>query len=40
MRTRYFDLQGASLAVSATDLALIEVFGRILDQSGDEQSPA
>ena len=40
MTIRYFDLQGASLAVSATDFALIEVFGRILDQPGYEQPPA
>ena len=40
MIVRYFDLQGASLAVSATDATLITTFGGVLDQPGLEQPPA
>jgi hypothetical protein len=40
MNVRYFDLQGASLGVSATDATLIAAFGGVLDQTGLEQPSA
>ena len=40
MTTRYFDLQGASLAVTATDAALLETFAGILDHPGHDEPPA